>query len=97
MYNVIDKEERNLKIFFYFINNRMQTVLRLKNNSEPYAIKRNTVTNCYSVFLIDLYLRLSFFEVFNSNFNITKVLSQLSLKRIMYYRKTLFLCISKYF
>ena len=35
-------------------------------------------------------LRLSFFEVFNSNFHILKVLSQLSLKIIMYYRKTLF-------
>ena len=42
-------------------------------------------------------LRLSFFEVFNSNFHILKVLSQMSLKIIMYYRKTLFLCIPKYF
>ena len=42
-------------------------------------------------------LRLSFFELFNSNFHILKVLSQISLKISMYYRKTLFLCIPKYF
>ena len=32
-------------------------------------------------------LRLSFFEVFNSNFHTLKVLIQLSMKLIIYYRK----------
>ena len=42
-------------------------------------------------------LRLSFFEVFNSNFNILNTLRQFSLKIAMHYRKTLFLFIPKYF
>ena len=42
-------------------------------------------------------LRLSFFEVLNSNFHIVNVLFQLSVKITMRYRKTLFLCILKYF
>ena len=42
------------------------------------------------------FLRLSLFEVFNSNFNILNVLSQLSLKIAMHYWETLFWCIPKY-
>ena len=42
-------------------------------------------------------LRLSFFEVFNSNLNIFNTLCQLSLKIAMHYRKTLFLFFPKYF
>ena len=42
-------------------------------------------------------LRLSFFEVFNSNFHILKVQRHLSLKITICYGKTLFLCIPKYF
>ena len=42
-------------------------------------------------------LRLSFFEVFNSNFNILNTLSQFSLKTAMHYRKTLSRFIPKYF
>ena len=42
-------------------------------------------------------LRLSFFEVFNLNFNIFNTLSQFSLKIAMHYRKTLFYFIPKYF
>ena len=81
--------------FFYFMNNRMRTDLRLKKIRVISHKKWNTVTNCYSVFRIDLLekmvnLRLSFFEVFNSNFDILKVPSQMSVKIIMYYRKTLF-------
>ena len=52
------------------------------------------MTNCYSVFRIDLFEDGEFatfvYEVFNSNFHILKVLSQLFLKIIMYYRKILF-------
>ena len=48
------------------------------------------LTNCYSVFRIDLNLRLSFFEVSNSNVNILNTLCQFSLKIAMYYRKRLF-------
>ena len=36
-------------------------------------------------------LRLSFFEVFNSNFNILNTVSQFSLKIDMHYQKTFFL------
>ena len=43
------------------------------------------------------FLRLSFFEVFNSNFNILNTLNQISLKIDMHYRKTLFEYIPKYF
>ena len=43
-----------------------------------------------------LNLRLSVFEVFNLNFNILKVLGQLSLKMSMKYGNTLFECIPKY-
>ena len=42
-------------------------------------------------------LRLSFFEVFNSNFHSLKVQRHLSLKITICYGKTLFLCIPKYF
>ena len=42
-------------------------------------------------------LRLSFFQVFNLNFNILNTLKQFSLKIAMHYRKTLFLFIPKYF
>ena len=42
------------------------------------------------------FLRLSLFEVFNSNFNILNVLSQLSLKIAMHYWETLSWCIPKY-
>ena len=42
-------------------------------------------------------LRLSFFEVFNSNFNILNNLSPISLKTAMHYQKTLFENIRKYF
>ena len=35
-------------------------------------------------------LRLSFFEVFNSNLNILKVMSLISLKMVMHYQVTLF-------
>ena len=42
-------------------------------------------------------LRLSFFEVFNSNINILNTLSQFSLKIAMHYQKTLFYFIPKYF
>ena len=42
-------------------------------------------------------LRLSFFEVFNSKFNILNTLSQISLNIAMLYRKTLFYFIPKYF
>ena len=41
-------------------------------------------------------LRLSFFEVFNSNFNILNVLSPFFLKITIHYWKTLFLFIPKY-
>ena len=42
------------------------------------------------------FLRLSLFEVFNSNFNILNVLSQLSLKIAMHYWETWSWCIPKY-
>ena len=42
-------------------------------------------------------LRLSFFEVFNSNFNILNTLRQFSLQIAMHYQKTLFKFIPKYF
>ena len=41
------------------------------------------------------FLRLSLFEVFNSNFNILNVLSQLSLKIAMHYWEILSWCIPK--
>ena len=41
-------------------------------------------------------LLLSFFEVFNSNFNILNVLSPFSLKITIHYRKVLFLFLPKY-
>ena len=41
--------------------------------------------------------RLSFFEVFNSNFDILNTLSQFSMKIAMHFRKTLFKFIPKYF
>ena len=51
--------------------------------------------NCYSVFGIDVFekmvnLWLSFFIVFNTNFNILNVLSQLFLKITMHEQKILF-------
>ena len=44
-----------------------------------------------------LSLRLSFFKVFYSNFNILNTLHQFSLQITMQYRKTLFEYILKYF
>ena len=41
-------------------------------------------------------LRLSFFEVFNSNFNILNVLSPFSMKTTIHYWKTLFYFILEY-
>ena len=62
--------------------NTIQTDLPLKKNhvSLIHVNKWNTLTNCYSVFRFELFeklvnLRLSFFEVFNPNFNILNVLS----------------------
>ena len=61
--------------------NTIQTDLPLKKNhvSLIHVNKWNTLTNCYSVFRFELFenlvnLRLSFFEVFNPNFNILNVL-----------------------
>ena len=53
------------------------------------------LTKGYSVFRIDLFekmvnLRLSFFEVFNSNFKILDTHRQFSLQIAMHYWKTLF-------
>ena len=55
LYNFIDKEEgTHVGRFFYFMNNRMRTDLRLKKIRIISHKKWNTVTNCYSVFRIDL-------------------------------------------
>ena len=53
------------------------------------------LTNYYSVFVIDLFekmvnLRLSFYEVFDSNFNTLNTVCQFSLKIAMHYQKTMF-------
>ena len=51
--NVIDKEDRNWKIF-YFMNNRMQTDLRLKT-IQKYVIKVENSDKLLLCFRIDLF------------------------------------------
>ena len=75
------------------MNNRMQTDLPLKMIyvSLIHVTKWNTfdkVLFCFFCKMVNL--RLSFFEVLNSNFTILNTLCQFSLQIAMHYRKTMF-------
>ena len=75
------------------MNNRIQTDLPLKMIHVSFI--HVTLTNCYSVFRIDMFEKrlicdFRFFEVFNFIFNILNTLRRFSLKIAMHYRKTLF-------
>ena len=74
------------------MNNRIQTDLPLKMIHVSLMEYIGQIAILFSVLIClkMVNLRLSFFEVFNSNVNILNTLSQFSLKIAMHYRKTLF-------
>ena len=71
LYTFIDEEDRNCKILFYFMNNRMQTDLRFKIIQNHISLKWNTVINYYSVF------RIASFEI--CDFRFLKFSAQISI------------------
>ena len=104
LFTFIDVENRSwmFLLILWIIEYRLTYLWKWSMSHKSHITKRNTFDKllfCFPYWFVwkMVNLRLSFFWVFNSSFNILNTLSQFSLKIAMHYQKTLFYFIPKYF